>query len=664
MKAGGPTLESVLDSRDDSLYRVTASQPGPAGSLPLTPTDLVDRPSGDVFGWSQNVGMGWTPADLRRPEVLVLSTLGGMRNPDGTPLALGYHTGHWEVGLLVQAAAEEIRTLGGIPFAAFCTDPCDGRTQGTSGMLDSLAYRNDAAIVLRRLIRSLPTRKAVMGVATCDKGLPAMTMALAACRDLPAVIVPGGVTLPASDGEDAGKAQTIGARFAHGRITLEQAGDIGCRACASPGGGCQFLGTAATAQVIAEALGLALPHTALAPSGQPIWRDGARRSARAVLRQMAIGLSVRDVVTEGAVRNAMAVYAAVGGSTNFLLHLPAIAHAAGLGVPALAEWKDVNGRVPRIVDALPNGPHPTVRVFLAGGVPEVMLHLRGLGLLDLSARAATGETLEATLAWWEGSERRRRLRERLREMDGVDPDDVILPPEKARTRGLTSTVSFIGGNLAPQGAIVKSTAIDPSVIGADGVYRHTGPAHVFTSERAAITAIKASRIAAGEVLVLAGLGPRGAGMEEVYQVTAALRYLDLARTVALITDARFSGVSTGPCIGHVAPEALAGGPIGRLRDGDLVRIEIDTRRLEGSIDFVRRTDDGTLVPDDATLATRTPHPDLAPDPDLPADTRLWAALQDASGGPWAGAVYDADRILRLLEAGRRALGEDKPDGAR
>jgi len=475
------------------------------------------------------------------------------------------------------------------------------------------------------------------------------------------VIVPGGVTLPASDGEDAGKAQTIGARFAHGRITLEQAGDIGCRACASPGGGCQFLGTAATAQVIAEALGLALPHTALAPSGQPIWRDGARRSARAVLRQMALGLSVRDVVTEGALRNAMAVYAAVGGSTNFLLHLPAIAHAAGLRAPTLAEWKDVNGGVPRLVDALPNGPHPTVRVFLAGGVPEVMLHLRGLGLLDLSARAATGEPLGATLEWWEGSERRRRLRERLREMDGVDPDDVILPPAVARARGLTSTVSFVGGNLAPQGAIVKSTAIDPSVIGPDGVYRHSGPAHVFTSERAAIAAIKAKRIAAGEVLVLAGLGPRGAGMEEVYQVTAALRYLDLAKTVALITDARFSGVSTGPCIGHVAPEALAGGPIGRLRDGDLVRIEIDTRRLDGSIDFVRRAEDGTLVPDDATLGARTPHPDLAPDPDLPADTKLWAALQDASGGPWAGAVYDADRIVRLLEAGRRALGEDMPD---
>ncbi|HEV7498739.1 MAG TPA: YjhG/YagF family D-xylonate dehydratase, partial [Vicinamibacteria bacterium] len=566
----------------------------------------------------------------------------------------------WEIGLLVQAAAQEIRLLGGIPFAGFCTDPCDGRTQGTSGMLDSLAYRNDAAIVLRRLIRSLPTRKGVLGIATCDKGLPAMTMALAGCGNLPGVIVPGGVTLPASDGEDAGKAQTVGARFAHGLITLAEASEIGCRACASPGGGCQFLGTAATAQIVAEALGLALPHTALAPSGQPIWLDGARRSARAVFRQMSLGLTAGDILTEGALHNAMAVYAAVGGSTNFLLHLPAIAHAAGLPAPTLAEWKAVNARVPRLVDALPNGPHPTVRVFLAGGVPEVMLHLRGLGLLDLSARAATGETLGATLEWWESSERRRRLRDRLRAADGVDPDDVILSPEGARRRGLTSTVSFLGGNLAPQGAIVKSTAIDPSLIDGEGFFRHLGPARVFTSEKAAIAAIKGREgraIAPGDVLVLAGLGPRGAGMEEVYQVTAALRYLDLARRVALVTDARFSGVSTGPCIGHVAPEALAGGPLGRLRDGDLVRIVIDTRRLEGAIDFVRTTAEGSVVLADDELAVRAPHPDLAPDPDLPADTRLWAALQDASGGPWAGSVYDADRIVRLLEAGRRALGE-------
>jgi xylonate dehydratase len=657
----GPTLESVLESDGDDVLRVTASKPGPAGRLPLTPADLLERPSGDVFGWSQDVGMGWSPIELGRPEVLVLSTLGGIRQPDGSPLALGYHTGHYEVGLLVQAAAEEARAQRCIPFAAFCTDPCDGRTQGTSGMFDSLAYRNDAAMVLRRLIRSLPTRRAVLGVATCDKGLPAMTMALAACRTLPAVIVPGGVTLPASDGEDAGKAQSVGARFAHGRLTLEEAAEIACRACASPGGGCQFLGTAATAQVVAEALGLALPHSALAPSGQPIWLDAARRSTRAALRQLALGLTAKDIVTGAAVRNALATFAAFGGSTNFVLHLPAIAHAASLRPPAFADWKAVHAQVPRLVEALPNGPHPTVRVFLAGGVPEVMLHLRGLGLLDLSARVATGETLGATLEWWERSERRRLLRERLRESDGVDPDEVILSPDKARARGLSSTVCFLGGNLAPQGALVKSTAIDPTVLGPDGVYRHVGPAHVFTSEKAAIAAIKGQgeeRVQPGEVLVLAGLGPRGAGMEEVYQVTAALRYLDLARNVALITDARFSGVSTGPCIGHVAPEALAGGPIGRLRNGDLVRVVVDTRGLEGSIDCVRASADGQLVPATEVLAARAPHPGLAPDPDLPDDTRLWAALQDASGGPWSGAVYDVERIVRLIEAGRRALDEE------
>jgi putative YjhG/YagF family dehydratase len=366
-------------------------------------------------------------------------------------------------------------------------------------------------------------------------------------------------------------------------------------------------------------------------------------------------------VTEGALRNAIATYAACGGSTNFLLHLPAIAHAAGLPVPTLAEWKAANTGVPRLVDAMPNGIHPTVRVFLAGGVPEVMLHLRDLGLLDLTARTATGETLEATLRWWEGSTRRRALRDRLRAADGVDPDDVILSPASARRRGFTSTVSFLGGNLAPQGAIVKSTAIDASVVGPDGVYRHAGPARVFTNERDAIAAIKGGRIRPGEVLVLAGIGPAGSGMEEVYQVTAALRYLDLAKTVALITDARFSGVSTGPCIGHIAPEALAGGPIGRLRDGDVVRIVIDTRKLEGAVDLVHRQPDGTFVPADEELAARPPHPGLAPDPHLPDATRLWAALQDASGGPWAGAVYDVDRIIRLLEAGRRALGENVAD---
>src|SRR5438105_10810849 len=335
---------SLLES-DPAIYDVQTNAPGPSGSLPLTEELLRHAPSGDLFGWTQDVGMGWAPAELTRKEILILSTQGGIRAPDGRPIALGYHTGHCEVGLLMQAAAEELRRLQCVPFAAFCTDPCDGRTQGTTGMMDSLPYRNDAAQVFRRLIRSLPTRCGVLGVATCDKGLPAMMMALATMHDLPSVLVPGGVTLPPSNGEDAGKVQTIGARFAHGQITLQEAAEMGCRACASAGGGCQFLGTAATSQVVGEALGLSLPHSALSPSGQPIWLDMARRSASTLVRLADRGVTVRHIVTDAAIRNAMTVHAAFGGSTNLLLHIPPIAYSAGFPRPPVEDWPAINRRV-------------------------------------------------------------------------------------------------------------------------------------------------------------------------------------------------------------------------------------------------------------------------------------------------------------------------------
>jgi xylonate dehydratase len=651
-----------LVTSDPASWEIRTAGAGPKGRLPLTAEMLIERPSGDIFGLTQNAGMGWDPGELGRPQFLMLSTQGGIRAADGEPIALGYHTGHWEIGLLMQAAAAELRALGALPFAGFCSDPCDGRTQGTPGMMDSLAYRNDAAVVFRRLARSLPTRKGVLGVATCDKGLPAMMMALAALRDLPCVLVPGGVTLPPVGGEDAGTVQAIGARFAHGELTLERAAELGCRACGSPGGGCQFLGTAATSQVVGEALGLSLPHSALAPSGQPVWLDMARRSARALVGLEARGLATRDVVTDAAVRNAMMVHAAFGGSTNLLLHLTAVAHAAGLRRPVVEDWVDVNRRVPRLVDVLPNGPrnHPTVRVFLAGGVPEVMLHLRRDGLLEERGLTVAGEPLGRVLDWWEGSERRRALRERLRIQDGVDPDDVIMDPERALARGLTSTVTFPRGNLAPEGAVIKSTAIDPSVVDPDGVYRKVGPARVFTTERAAIAAIKSTgpeRVKPGDVLVLICRGPLGAGMEEIYQITSALKHLSWGKQVAVVTDARFSGVSTGACIGHVGPEALAGGPIGRLRDGDLVQIIIDRRRLEGHVDLVG-ADGATFGPEEGArvLAARPPRPDLAPDRLLPDDTRLWAALQQAGGGAWGGCVYDVDAIVAAMARANATTG--------
>ena len=636
---------------------------GAQGKLPLDEDMLLNEASGNLFAMTQNVAMGWHPEEVNRQQFVIVSTMGGLRAEDGSPLALGYHTGHWEISLLVKEAAQTLRAKDAIPFAIYCSDPCDGRSQGTTGMMDSLAYRNDAAMVMRRMIRSLPTRDGVMGVATCDKGLPAAMIALAGCGDLPGIIVPGGVTLPAEGAEDAGTVQTIGARFAHGMISLDYAAEMGCKACGSSGGGCQFLGTAATAQVVAEALGMALPHSALLPSGEAVWLDNARRSALALLKLKAAGTTLADILSPAALENAMLAHSAFGGSTNLLLHIPAIAHAAGLTPPSVDDWIRVNRSTARLVDALPNGPrnHPTVQVYLAGGAPEVMLHLRRQGLLNTDARTVTGDTLADVLDWWEDSQRRHLARQRLREQDGIDPDDVIMSPDRARQRGLTSTVVFPVGNIAPEGSVIKATAIDPSVIGADGLYRHRGPARVFTSERAAIRALKGLHGAAikpGDVLVLCGVGPMGTGMEETYQLTSALKFIPWGKEVAIITDARFSGVSTGACIGHVGPEALAGGPIGKLRDGDLIEITIDRDSLSGSVNLAG-TAAGPLTAADARalLDSRAPHPDLQPHPSLPADTRLWAALQAASGGVWAGSVYDVDKITAALQAGLQALSE-------
>ena len=654
---------NLIEGLHPKRYEIVSAVAGPDGELPLTEELLRDSPSGDLFGLSQNVGMGWKAREVLSKPFLILSTSGGLRDPDGTPVALGYHTGHWELDALVRECARELTALGHIPFAGACSDPCDGRTQGTTGMFDSLPYRNDAAIVLRRLIRSLPRRRGVLGIATCDKGLPAMLMAVASATTLPGVVLPGGVTLPPAHGEDAAKIQSIGARFARGEVTLQEASELGCRACASPGGGCQFLGTAATAQVVAEALGLAVPHSALAPSGQPVWLDVARRSVLAIHEMERAGATVGDILTPAAIRNAMVVHAAFGGSTNLLLHLPAIAHAAGLTPPTVRDWTDVNQVVPRLVSVLPNGPvdHPTVRVFLAGGVPEVMLHLRSLALLDLDVRTVAGATLGDVLDHWEASERRQAYRAALTALDGVSPDDVILSPERASALGLQRTLSFPRGNLAPDGAVTKSTAIDPAVLGPDGRYVKEGPARVFTSERDAITAIKAGTVRPGDIMVLAGVGPSGTGMEEIFQVTAALKYLSYGKDIAVITDGRFSGVSTGACIGHVSPEALAGGPIGKLRDDDTLRVTIDPRTGAGSLDLVA-TAERALDPDEALaeIAARPPHPGLAPHPELPDDTRLWALLQSVSGGAWAGCVYDVDRIRDALHGHRSDEPESGP----
>ena len=648
---------------DPSTREIQTHADGPKGTVPFTAEFLIEEPSGNHFGMTQNAGMGWNPSELMRKQFIILSTVGGVKEEDGSPIALGLHTGHFELVDMVKTAAKEFKKLKSVPFAAFCSDPCDGRTQGTTGMLDSLPYRNDAAQVFRRIARSLPTVRGVLGIASCDKGLPAMMMAVAGLHQQPAVVVPGGTTLKPHIGEDTGQIQSIGARFAQGEVTLEYAQDVGCRSCASPGGGCQFLGTAGTSQVVSEALGLSITHSALSPSGTPAWHDIATRSARALVMMERSGMTSQDILTDAAFENAMAVHAACGGSTNLLLHMPAIAHAAGRRRMTVEDWNRVNLNVPRLVDVLPNGPvgHPTTQLYAAGGVPEVMLHLRKLGLIDTSVMTATGQTLDENLNWWVDSERRHDVRKYLTEVDGVDPDNVIMSPEGASSKNLSSTVTFPMGNIAPEGSVIKSTAIDPSVVDDDNVYRKLGPARVFRSERSAMAAIKSRdddhKIKAGDIMVVTCGGPLGTGMEEVYQLTAALKHLSYGKQVALITDARFSGVSTGACIGHVGPEALAGGPIGRVEDGDMIEISVDRKNLSGSLNLVgingevKGSDWGTIE-----LEKRIEPSDLAPHPQLPDDTRLWAALQSASGGTWGGCVFDVDSIVEIIEAGKKSLG--------
>ena len=648
---------------DPSTREIQTHADGPKGTVPFTAEFLIEEPSGNHFGMTQNAGMGWNPSELMRKQFIILSTVGGVKEEDGSPIALGLHTGHFELVDMVKTAAREFKKLKSVPFAAFCSDPCDGRTQGTTGMLDSLPYRNDAAQVFRRIARSLPTVRGVLGIASCDKGLPAMMMAVAGLHQQPAVVVPGGTTLKPHIGEDTGQIQSIGARFAQGEVTLEYAQDVGCRSCASPGGGCQFLGTAGTSQVVSEALGLSITHSALSPSGTPAWHDIATRSARALVMMERSGMTSQDILTDAAFENAMAVHAACGGSTNLLLHMPAIAHAAGRRRMTVDDWNRVNLNVPRLVDVLPNGPvgHPTTQLYAAGGVPEVMLHLRKLGLIDTSVMTATGQTLDENLNWWVDSERRHDVRKYLTEVDGVDPDNVIMSPEGASSKNLSSTVTFPMGNIAPEGSVIKSTAIDPSVVDDDNVYRKLGPARVFRSERSAMAAIKSRdddhKIKAGDIMVVTCGGPLGTGMEEVYQLTAALKHLSYGKQVALITDARFSGVSTGACIGHVGPEALAGGPIGRVEDGDMIEISVDRKNLSGSLNLVgingevKGSDWGTIE-----LEKRIEPSDLAPHPQLPDDTRLWAALQSASGGTWGGCVFDVDSIVEIIEAGKKSLG--------
>ena len=398
---------------------------------------------------------------------------------------------------------------------------------------------------------------------------------------------------------------------------------------------------------------MSLPHSALAPSGQEIWLQMAVESAHALKKLMEDGVYLRQILTKDALHNAMVVHAAVGGSSNLLLHLPATLRMAGIPAPTCKEWEEINRLVPRMVDVLPNGPknYTTVQLFLAGGVPEVMLHLRDAGYLKLDVMTVTGKTLGENLDEWEKSERRTAFRKHLQTQDGVDPTDVIMGPEKAAKLGLSRTLAFPVGNITPEGAVVKSTAIAPELF-KDDKYYHRGPAKIYVTEDDAIKALKAGEIKEGDVLLLLCRGPLGAGMPETAQITIALKYTKGLKNIVLLTDGRFSGFSSGPCIGHIGPEALAGGPVGKLQNGDVIEVSINGITLKGSIDVIGSKDtpesDLSVDTGNKLLSERGPRTDLQPDAQLPQSVRMWAALQQTGGGVWGGCVPDIDIVCKKL----------------
>lgn len=676
--------QSVRDIYDVDVY---APPPPPGHGIPVTPEMLERSADGDIQGLTQNWGMGHkNPVMLAvqrqfpNKDFGILSTLGGLRDETGMPLAYGYHTGHWELDRLAKQAASTLTTLQANPFYVSVSDPCDGRTMETDGMRYSLVYRNDAAVTMEDLIRSLPNRKGYMLIATCDKGTPAALMAMAGQHDIPTIYVPGGVSLPGQPTGAYGEKivaphqidiHQIRSEFHFGNLTLEQAQAAGCAACGTPGGGCQFLGTAATAQVVGEALGLALPHTALSPSGTPIWLDMATHSAQALYKLWQDGITTKDILTEGAIRNAMRVHAAVGGSTNLLFHVSAIAYWGGLPKPTIEQWQKINGETPLLMYVIPNykrvlgkPDQTTVHGWMAGGVPEVMLHLSRLGMLDLNVKTVTGESLGDNLAKWEVSERRARLHENLREKTGLNPEEVIYSPESSRQKGLTPTLTFIGGNLAPDGAVIKSSAVDPAVL-KDGSYLKTHRVRVFTNEHEVIAAAhglktrdghKIERLVPGDVVVLIGLGPTAAGMPEILSTTSAIKAMPNGNQIAVLTDGRFSGVTSGACIGHISPEAAVGGPIGKLQDGDLIEISFTGGQPGGVINFIGNDPQNRLTPEEGArvLAERPMRTNL--ESDVPE--RISAQFALPGGGAWEGCYPDWRSIRqaqRLRSAGQPAF---------
>jgi dihydroxy-acid dehydratase len=500
------------------------------------------------------MGMGWTVEDLEKPQIMVESTFGDS------------HPGSAHLNLLVQEAVRGIGDNGGRGARYYTTDICDGMAQGHDGINYSLVSRDMIANMIE-IHEKATTFDAGVFIASCDKSVPAVLMGIGRV-DIPAVVVTGGVMEAGPDLLTLNQIGTYSAMYERGELSKEQFTYYKHHACPTCGA-CSFMGTASTMQIMAEALGLMLPGTALMPSTCTELREAAYNAGKLSVELARSGISARKIVTKESFENAIMVHAAISGSTNSLLHLPAIAHEFGIEIDS-ETFDRIHCGAHYLLDIRPTGRWPAQFFYYAGGVPRVMEEIQSM--LHLDVMTVTGKTLGENLEEIKNSGFYGKCESYLGKWNLIR-EDVIRPFD--RPIGTNGTIAILKGNLAPQGAVVKHSAVPKEMLG-----KVLMKARPFDCEEDAIDAILHHRVQPGDAVIIRYEGPKGSGMPEMFYTTEAISSdPELSKTIALITDGRFSGASKGPAVGHVSPEAAEGGPIALVEENDLVCLDIESRSM-------------------------------------------------------------------------------------
>ncbi len=504
-------------------------------------------------GDALRLGTGWTLKDLDKPQVLIDSVFGES------------HPGSYHLDKLVDLARVSLYTNGCKPGVYTVTDMCDGIAMGYEGMSYSLLSREMIAMMVEVHATSSPFDGIVL-VSSCDKSIPAHLKALGRL-DMPGIHISGGAMLPGPNFQSSEKMYDLGEKRNRGEFKTEDLLVEQVNSCPSCGA-CQFMGTASTMQLMSESLGMSLPGNAIMPTGINRLEHLSYDAGARVAEMIKEGLTPSKIMTKKAFENAIMIHAAVSGSTNATLHLPAIAHELGLDVP-VDLFEEIHEKIPVLVNMKTSGKWPTQLLWFAGGVPALMREISDY--LHMDALTVTGKTVGENLDELEKSGYFKTAEGYLNNY-GVGYRDIINPVSKPYKKGGGMAVLY--GNLAPEGSVVKHAAVDPAM------YDHTGPAKTFDCGEDAFEAIYSGQIKPGDVVIIRYEGPRGHGMPEMLKPTEGIyNNPELVSTVALITDGRFSGATRGPAIGHVSPEAAAGGPIGLVEDGDLIHVDIHNRKI-------------------------------------------------------------------------------------